>query len=1318
MPTCRYWDDHGLSEDLVRLSSDELLTGYAEEPAGFLDGDQVEALIHAEVARLDTFVAAPERELSAHVAALSKIKARGDEAPGAAGGAGSLRRRRGSLGRSRTGADVLSSTAAVFVKAEAEITDALTLVARAHSTACLAVQNVGRADLIAGVLNKASFFTSPVLDELLCRVAVMIATHEDTATGSQSPKTVAAGKRGASADGGKRGHEQWLMPLFFLAVFLGQMANHGVKVQQAWGLVMQERDPVAGLFFMGLTTLMDAVGTIAGSYLLSRGVGSRAIPAWVLLVTVPIGRAFCVSMGAYGLDGFLRGVFNSARHVAYHEMNARERRSFVRTNSTLLSCMECAGQAGPLLLWLAQGSTLFQSVLTLFFTASAAAFFLIYAVGDVARHTADRRASAKTHMGVMTSIRGVADDVERKALRLPYAAFLLMQAHRLRVVLAVLAGMLASHHGQDPLFATALCYGAVEMGGVIGAVVQSSDMVPVAVGSSTLATPLVMHALGTLAIVAALRHAMSTGVGLLIVLLMLVFGAFGLVSRVVVLSHMQEQISTAYSSDLNSITRFLVKLVAGLAKLLVAFWVYATADTNARVADVAYSTASSLATALGGLAIIQLLLAVALVQTDIVEHGKRRRTTVDEDSEGDADDAARNRARSRVTTVPASDELDWDDADDVDDVEAEGGMRNLNRRFVVFEGPDGAGKSTQAKALMTDLQARGYTVLMTAWSSPKRCWSSIRAAKRLPVMRNGLILVMQAMDLRQLMEEEVVPALRDGKAVIMDRYFYTGIARGIARGYRAGWLETLFGADDPARIHPKLVCYFSCPAEVAVHRVMMRSMLKNADGSDDECGSDDEADAEGQPAADGSEVTRVSRYEAGLDLALSTDVRENFTTFHRMVIGNYDAMVDQYGFGVVQGEASRDEQRRQVARHARPLFGDDDVAEYDGFWRDPRQDNATLHKSYTDPVFGLHTYFRSMYIEVQVRLNELLEPNGSGGVLSSAPRVLLHGNPHVCNYSKYVDECGMVDFDRSRYGPFWWDFVRLWISTSLYQVPERASNELLDQSVMQAFLRGYREGFSDPEGVQIGIIARLADVQPAEHEQSVAAYLAARRRRAKELLTNLVAEDEDEETWEQAREFVRMYDAKLFASHVIEHVSQSWNWRFTRGRTMVVMASKDDPEDKQLLEFKPAIIALSEAEAKARDWPDDTKRLWDKLPTFYSSPFADDGDRMRTAAEVYLDVSHERMFIINGLAYMGRPVPLFNAKITSYLKIQDQADLLYRVGQQLGRGHARTVRDSARARVLPQIAEHLERVVHAADQIKSELTVGYRRYINALSSFD
>ena len=77
-------------------------------------------------------------------------------------------------------------------------------------------------------------------------------------------------------------------------------------------------------------------------------------------------------------------------------------------------------------------------------------------------------------------------------------------------------------------------------------------------------------------------------------------------------------------------------------------------------------------------------------------------------------------------------------------------------------GENGAGKSTQAKALMTDLQARGYTVLMTAWSSPKRCWSSIRAAKRLPVMRNGLILVMQAMDLRQLMEEEVVPALRDG----------------------------------------------------------------------------------------------------------------------------------------------------------------------------------------------------------------------------------------------------------------------------------------------------------------------------------------------------------------------------------------------------------------------------------------------------------------------------------------------------------------------------------------------------------------------------
>lgn len=141
--------------------------------------------------------------------------------------------------------------------------------------------------------------------------------------------------------------------------------------------------------------------------------------------------------------------------------------------------------------------------------------------------------------------------------------------------------------------------------------------------------------------------------------------------------------------------------------------------------------------------------------------------------------------------------------------------------FIVIEGLDGSGKTTQAGLLAKKLSQK-YNVLLTAEPSRGKIGTFIRQGclyeeKRLPTEAEALLF---AADRIEHMQKEVKPALDEGKLVICDRYIYSSLAyQGSAR-LSLDWIETI----NARALQPD----FSIFIDVDPERVMERLQRKKS----------------------------------------------------------------------------------------------------------------------------------------------------------------------------------------------------------------------------------------------------------------------------------------------------------------------------------------------------------------------------------------------------------------------------------------------------------------------------------------------------------
>jgi dTMP kinase len=142
--------------------------------------------------------------------------------------------------------------------------------------------------------------------------------------------------------------------------------------------------------------------------------------------------------------------------------------------------------------------------------------------------------------------------------------------------------------------------------------------------------------------------------------------------------------------------------------------------------------------------------------------------------------------------------------------------------FIVIEGLDGSGKTTQAKLLARKLE-KTRKVLLTAEPSCGKIGSFIREdclyeEKRLPTEAEALLF---AADRIEHMYTEVKPALDDGKLVICDRYIYSSLSYQGSAGLSLEWIKTI----NARAMQPDFSLFIDVPTERVIERLQRKKSV-------------------------------------------------------------------------------------------------------------------------------------------------------------------------------------------------------------------------------------------------------------------------------------------------------------------------------------------------------------------------------------------------------------------------------------------------------------------------------------------------------------
>ncbi len=152
-----------------------------------------------------------------------------------------------------------------------------------------------------------------------------------------------------------------------------------------------------------------------------------------------------------------------------------------------------------------------------------------------------------------------------------------------------------------------------------------------------------------------------------------------------------------------------------------------------------------------------------------------------------------------------------------------GAARRTGRgRFVVLEGLDGAGTTTQTRILGERLREAGRRVHVTAEPSAGPVGALVRQVltRRIADASGAAgfdpvaLALLFAADRRDHAAVEIEPKLRDGADVICDRYTLSSLAYQGAQLGDSGWIAGI-NRDAPA---PDLVVFLRCRPEVALRR--------------------------------------------------------------------------------------------------------------------------------------------------------------------------------------------------------------------------------------------------------------------------------------------------------------------------------------------------------------------------------------------------------------------------------------------------------------------------------------------------------------------
>ncbi len=131
--------------------------------------------------------------------------------------------------------------------------------------------------------------------------------------------------------------------------------------------------------------------------------------------------------------------------------------------------------------------------------------------------------------------------------------------------------------------------------------------------------------------------------------------------------------------------------------------------------------------------------------------------------------------------------------------------------LIVVEGIDGSGKSTLVRFLVEELRKRGYDVVSFKEPTDSEWGRRVREENLSPEEELELFLK----DREWNVKNNIVPSLKSGKIVVMDRYYHSTIAYQGAKGIDVDYIRKL----NEKFPKPDLVIVLDVDPETALKRI-------------------------------------------------------------------------------------------------------------------------------------------------------------------------------------------------------------------------------------------------------------------------------------------------------------------------------------------------------------------------------------------------------------------------------------------------------------------------------------------------------------------
>ncbi len=149
----------------------------------------------------------------------------------------------------------------------------------------------------------------------------------------------------------------------------------------------------------------------------------------------------------------------------------------------------------------------------------------------------------------------------------------------------------------------------------------------------------------------------------------------------------------------------------------------------------------------------------------------------------------------------------------------------MRGKFIVIEGSDGTGKSTQLKLLVRFLRKKKYKVFVTdePWKGGLRNLIKEKFIAKNSKINDGIMdTLLFTTDRRFHVLAEIIPQLKKNDFVICNRYYHSTLAYQRVQGADIKWLMEI----NRFSLKPDLTLIYDVPPSVSLHRIMKDNRKK------------------------------------------------------------------------------------------------------------------------------------------------------------------------------------------------------------------------------------------------------------------------------------------------------------------------------------------------------------------------------------------------------------------------------------------------------------------------------------------------------------